>query len=62
MARLWAWSLVVFFAWMIGQFAIGYFFTDFLMNTGFFIPLLILGLMALAIVSAFARDVERAAA
>jgi hypothetical protein len=47
---------------MIGQFAIGYFFNDFLMNTGFFIPLLILGLMALAIVSAFARDVERAAA
>jgi hypothetical protein len=62
LARLWPWSLVVFFAWMIGQFAIGYFFNDFLVNTGFFIPFLILGLMALAIVSGFARDVERAAA
>lgn len=57
LARVWPWSLVAFFGWVSGQFVIGYFFNDFLMNSGFLIPLMILGLMALAIASASARDV-----
>jgi hypothetical protein len=61
LAALWPWPLVAFFVWVFGQFVIGYFFNDFLLNSGFLIPFLIIGLMALAIASAFARDVETAA-
>ena len=61
LAALWPWPLAVFFAWVAGQFVIGHFFNDFLMNSGVLIPFMILGLMALAIASAYARDVERAA-
>jgi hypothetical protein len=57
LATLWPWPLVAFFAWVSGQFVIGTFFNDFLMNSGFLIPLMILGLMGLAIASAWARDV-----
>jgi hypothetical protein len=60
LAALWPWSLIAFFVWVFGQFVIGYFFNDFLMNSGFLIPGLILGLMALAIASAFARDAAMA--
>ena len=61
LAALWPWPLAAFFAWVAGQFVIGHFFNDFLMNSGVLIPFMILGLMALAIASAYARDVERAA-
>ncbi|MFW6115944.1 MAG: hypothetical protein ACOC7Y_02660 [Chloroflexota bacterium] len=61
LAALWPWSLIAFFVWVFGQFVIGTFFNDFLMNSGFLIPFMILGLMALAIASASARDVERVA-
>jgi len=57
LAWLWPWSLVAFFAWVAGQFAIGYLFNEFLMSSGLLIPSMILGLMALAIASASARDV-----
>jgi hypothetical protein len=60
-AVLWPWPLVAFFTWLFGQFVIGYFVNDLLRESGFLIPLLILGLMALAIVSAFARDAQREA-
>lgn len=56
LAALWPWPLVAFFVWVFGQFVVGYLFNDFLMNSGFLIPGLILGLMALTIASAFARD------
>jgi hypothetical protein len=56
LASLWPWLLVAFFAWMLGQFIVGHFFNDWLMESGFFSPLLILGLMVLSIVSAFAHD------
>lgn len=60
-AALWPWPVVVFFTWLLGQFVIGYFFNDLLMASGFVVPLLILGLMALSIVSGFTRDAQRAA-
>jgi hypothetical protein len=58
LAGLWPWSLVAFFTWLFGQFVIGHFFNDFLMESGFLAPLLILGLMILSIASGFARDRE----
>lgn len=60
-AVLWPWPVIAFFTWLFGQFVIGYFFNDFLRESRFLIPLLILGLMALSIVSGFARDAQRAA-
>ena len=60
-ARLWPWPLVAFFTWLFGQFIVGYFFSEFLLKSGFLIPLLILGLMTLAIVSGFAHDAHRQA-
>jgi hypothetical protein len=57
-AALWPWPLVAFFTWLFGQFIVGYFFNDWLRESGFLIPLLILGLMVLSIVSAFARDAQ----
>jgi hypothetical protein len=56
LARLWPWPLVAFFVWLFGQFPIGYFFNDFLMESGAIIPLLIISLMVLAIISGCARD------
>jgi hypothetical protein len=61
LAALWPWPVVAFFTWLFGQFVIGYFFNDWLRESGFLIPLLILGLKVLSIVSAFARDAGRAA-
>jgi len=61
LARLWPWSLVAFFILLWAQFAIGFFFNDWFMDSGFLIPVLLLGLLALAVLSALARDTERAA-
>jgi hypothetical protein len=60
LAALWPWPLVGFFVWTLGQFVIGHFFNDFLMNLGFLSPLVIVGLMILSIVSAFATDRQQA--
>lgn len=61
LAALWPWTLVAFFVWTLGQFVIGHFFNEFLMRSGFISPLMIIGLMILAIVSAFAHDIQSAA-
>jgi len=61
LARLWPWSLIAFFILLWAQFAIGFFSNDWFMDSGFLIPVLILGLLALAVLSALARDTERAA-
>jgi hypothetical protein len=58
LAGLWPWPLVAFFVWLLGQFVVGYFYNEFLMESGFLVPGLILGLMVLAIVSGFARDAQ----
>lgn len=61
LARLWPWSMVVFYVWMFGQFVFGHFFNEFMLNSGYVFPLLIIGLMVLAIASGVAWDVQRAA-
>jgi hypothetical protein len=60
LAALWPWPLVAFFVWMLGQFVVGHFFNEWLMASGLIVPLLIIGLMILAIVSAFAYDRQQA--
>lgn len=56
LAVLWPWPLVAFFTWIFGQFIVGHYFNDFLLNSGFLIPALILGLMTLSLLSAYAYD------
>jgi len=53
---LWPWTLLVLALWLPGQWLVGYFFNDFLMGTGFFIPILIIGLLVLSVLSAMAHD------
>jgi hypothetical protein len=59
-ARLWPWPLVAFFVWAFGQFVVGYFFNEFLLKSGFLVPLLIIGLLVLSILAAYSYDAQRA--
>jgi len=56
LAGLWPWPLVAFFVWALGEFVVGYYFNEFLLQNGFLILLLIVGLLVLSIVSGTARD------
>jgi hypothetical protein len=60
LAKLWPWSLVAFFGWAFGQFLVGHYFNEFLQKSGFLSPLLILGLLVLSILAAYAYDVQAA--
>jgi len=58
LARLWPWPLVAFLVWAFGQFLVGYFFNELLMQSGFLSPLLIIGLLVLSIFTGHAHDLE----
>ena len=58
LAQLWPWPLVAFFILVFGQFAVGYFFNDWLQRTAMFIPLSIIGLLILSILSGRASDIQ----
>jgi hypothetical protein len=62
LARLWPWPVPAFLVWLFGQFIIGHFFNDFLLSSGFLIPLAILGLMLLSAITAAAYDTSHAQA
>lgn len=58
LARLWPWPLVLFFLGLFGQWVIGYFSNEWLQQNGLVFLLIVLGLMPLAVVTAFAYDVR----
>ena len=58
LAKLWPWPLVVLMIWLLAQFAIGYFFNDFLKQNGLLSLLLIVALLPLSAFTAYARDVQ----
>jgi len=58
LAKLWPWPLVAFFVWVFGQFLVGHYFNEFLQKSGFLSPLLIIGLLVLSILTAYAYDVR----
>ena len=60
LAGLWPWPVVAFFLWGFGQFGVGYYFNEFLLQNAFLILLLIVGLLALSIVTGYARDLQDA--
>jgi hypothetical protein len=56
LALFWPWSLVVYVAWILGQWVIGYFFNDWLLANGYLIILMVLASLVLSVVSAYAHD------
>lgn len=58
LAKIWPWTIVVFFVWLFGQFVIGYFFNEFLMESGLLIPGLILGLLMVSILAGYGHDLQ----
>jgi hypothetical protein len=56
LAGLWPWALIAYVAWALGQFAIGHFFNDWLLENGYIIIVMVLGTLLLSVVSANARD------
>ncbi len=58
LAKVWPWTLVVFFVFLFGLFVIGYFLNEFLMENAVLIPVLILGLLVVSILAGYGHDVQ----
>ena len=58
LARLWPWSMVAFFAWILIQMISGSLFADFVLKTGSLNLFIEFGLVVLAVLSAFANDMR----
>jgi hypothetical protein len=56
LAFLWPWPLALFFTWLFGQLLVGHLFKDWMKASGFLVPGLILGLMAVAVLAALGHD------
>jgi hypothetical protein len=56
MSRLWPWPLVIFISWVLGQWAVGYFFNDFLLKYMIYGVILILVTLPLSVYAAYAHD------
>lgn len=57
LAKMWPWTIIVFFVWLFGQFVIGYFFNEFLMENVVLWAVLFLGLLVVSILSGYGHDV-----
>jgi hypothetical protein len=59
LAKLHPWAVIIYLAVVLGQFIVGYFFNDFLSSFMGITVLLILTLLLLSILSAFAHDAQK---
>ncbi len=59
LARLWPWPLVACLTWLFGQWIIGTFLNEFLLQYGLIVPVFVIGLLLLGVFSARAYDVHR---
>jgi hypothetical protein len=60
LAGLWPWPLVIFLVWTLaGQWIVGYFFNDFMLKNAWLVPLLVIGLLAVAVLTGFAYEVQK---
>lgn len=59
-AMLWPWPLVIFMTWILGQWVVGYFFNDFMQQAMYFGVLLILTMLPLSVITAYAHDLQSA--
>lgn len=57
--KAWPWTIVVFFVFLFGQFVIGYFFSEFLMENVVLWAVLFLGLLVLSILAGYGHDVVK---
>lgn len=55
LAKLWPWTLVVFFVLLFGQFAIGYLNND---SMPLIIPVVLLGLLVMSLLAGYGHDVQ----
>jgi hypothetical protein len=55
-ALVWPWSLVLYGVWVIGQFVLGFFFNDWLVENGYIIIVMVLGTLLLSVLTARAHD------
>jgi hypothetical protein len=60
LAGLWPWALALYVAWILGQWAIGHFFNDWLLANGYLIIFMVLGSLLLTVVATYAYDLEKA--
>lgn len=59
LAKAWPWTIISFFVFLFGQFVIGYFFNEFVMENGaVLLPALILGLLAVSILAGYGHDLQ----
>lgn len=58
LAKLWPWTIIAFFSWLFGQLVIGALFPEFMLKNALLSPLLILGLLILTVLTAFAHDIH----
>jgi len=59
LATLWPWSLIAYLLWFPGEWILGYFFNEYLLNLGLMSLFLDLGLGLLAVLTGFAYDIQR---
>ena len=53
------WPLVILLAWALaGQWIVGHFFNDFMVENGWLVPILVIGLLVIAVVAGFARAAQ----
>jgi hypothetical protein len=60
-AALWPWTLVLYVAWVFGQWIIGHFFNDWLLANGYLIIVMVLGTLVLSVTACYAHDLQEAA-
>ncbi|MFL7890888.1 MAG: hypothetical protein AB8I56_02385 [Anaerolineales bacterium] len=60
-SKLWPWLLVIFLAWIWGQWIVGYFLNDYLQAVMVYGVVFILILLPMSVFSAYARDVKELA-
>lgn len=58
---LWPWSLILYVAWVLGQWVIGHFFNDWLLANGYLIIVMVLGSLLLSVITCYARDLYETA-
>ena len=59
LATLWPWSLIAFLLWDSGEWILGYFFNEYLLNLGLISLFFTLGLVLLTVLTGFAYDIQR---
>jgi hypothetical protein len=58
LALLWPWSLALYVLWVFGQFVLGHFYNDWLLENGYIIIVMVLGTLLLTVATTYAHDLR----